>query len=27
MRHPAQFGHEIGELLELLELPGRSETG
>ena len=21
MRHPAQFGHEIGELLELLALP------
>ena len=21
MRHPAQFGHEVGELLDLLELP------
>jgi hypothetical protein len=21
MRHPAQFGHEVGELLDLLALP------
>ena len=27
MRHPAQFGHEIGELLELLQLPAQRETG
>ena len=27
MRHPAQFDHEIGELLHLLELPHQAETG
>ena len=27
MRHPAQFGHEVGELLDLLALPdGRDPT-
>ena len=27
MRHPAQFGHEVGELLDLLALPGLQTEG
>jgi hypothetical protein len=27
MRHPAQFGHEVGELLDLLALPDGRDSG